>query len=282
MVTRAKVLSSLILILSTSFVAVAGDGPFRLRPDFKPGQQDRYLINATVATSVEPGGESGLSSSLRREVTATILLRTLEVGEQGEVSQEAIIEEVSSRASVNGVEADSNAAALVGKKIEFSFNSSGHLLKCTIPEPASELGLAEIVFSLVRWFPSEERAAGQTWKVSGQGPVYTDRLSEIAKNSTTEYRLLAVDKDTANIEGEVKLTQSGASMLSTSKGKLNVNVVAAGGGRTRVVYDISGHRVIGGSTETRLEGKLANILPSAAGQKMESREGKLVETTSFS
>jgi hypothetical protein len=282
MVTRIKLLSSLLFVLLAPALALAQDGRLRLRPDFKPGDQSRYLMTASVETTVEPGGENGLSSSSHKEITATILLRTLEVGERGEVTQEALIEDASSSATINGAEAPSKASALVGKKIEFTFNSSGHLLKCSIPDTAVELGLADMLFGLVGWFPSEERAVGQTWKSSGQGPVYADSLSEIAKNSTTLYRLLAVEKDVASIEGTVSLSQSGASVLSTGKGKLNVNVIASGSGKTRFDYDIASHRVTGGATEIRLEGKLANVLPSDAGERMQRRDGSLVETTRFS
>jgi ribosomal protein L35AE/L33A len=282
MVTRTKIISSLLLILLTSTAALAGDGPVRLRPDFKPGDENRYLITAAVATSVEPAGENGISSSSRREVTATILLRTVGVGQSGEVSQEAIIEAASSSAAVNGVEAPSKAGTLVGKKIVFTINSSGHLLKCSMPELASELGLADMLFAMARWFPHEDRAVGHTWKASGQGPVYADGLSEISKNSTTDYRVTAVDKNTASIEGAVSLSQSGASVLSTGNGRLNINVAASGSGRTRFDYDIAGRRITGGETETRLEGRLSNILPTAAGQKMLTREGSLVETARFS
>jgi hypothetical protein len=282
MVTRTKIISSLLLTLLISIAALAADGPVRLRPDFKPGDQGRYLITASVVTSVEPAGKNGLSSASRKEVTATLLLRTVGVGQAGEVSQEAIIEAVSSTAIVNGVEAPSNAGALVGKKIEFTFNSSGHLLKCSIPEPASELGLADMIFATARWFPHEEKAVGQTWQASGQGPLYADSLSEISKNSTTDYRLLAVDKEIASIEGTVSLGQSGASVLSTGKGRLNVNAAARGSGRVRFDYDIAGRRINEGVIETRLEGRLSNILPTAAGEKMQPREGSLVEIAKFS
>ncbi|HWP45340.1 MAG TPA: hypothetical protein VNO14_19005 [Blastocatellia bacterium] len=282
MVTRKNAFSSLLLILLTSMLAQAGDGPFRLRPGFRPGDESRYLIKASVTTSVSPRGENGLSASLSKEVTATILLRTVAVGEQGEVSQEAIIEAVSSSAVKDGVETASNGDALAGKKIEFTFNSAGQLLKCSIPVQSAELGLADAVFALVRWFPLEGAAIGDTWKAPGQGPVYADRLSDIAKNSTTEYRLLEVDEDTALIEGTVTLSQSGASVIPAGRERLNVNVAASGGGKTRFSYNISSHRITGGATETRLEGRLANILPSEAGGKLLSREGALVETARFS
>jgi hypothetical protein len=249
-----------------------------LKPVFKEGQQDRYRISAVVETIVTPAGSNGLSSHLRRELSAIVSVRTARVGEN-EVEREAIIEESLLRVTENGVERKTPQLASKSK-IEFTLNLAGGLLKCSLPQESA--ALAEILFALTGWYPHEEVAVGSSWRVSGHGPFYSSALSEISKGATTAYRLASLSDDVAAVEGAVSLNQSGAALLTTKEGQLNVNVIAKGSGTTRFEYDAIEGRLLGGRSESRLEGKLAHVEPSAAGQKMRSREGTLVETASFS
>jgi hypothetical protein len=259
--------------------SAAGQERTSLKPVFKEGQQDRYRISAVVETSVTPAGPDGLSSNLRRELTALVSVRTARVGENGEVDREAIIEESLLRVTENGVER--KAPQIASKsKIEFTLNLSGGLLKCSLPQEGG--ALAEILFALTGWYPREEVAVGQSWRISGHGPFYSSALSNIPKGATTTYRLASLSDDVAAIEGAVSLNQSGAALLTTREGQLNVNVIAKGSGVARFEYDAIEGRLLGGRSESRLEGKLAHVEPSAAGEKMRSREGTLVETANFS
>ncbi len=278
MISRGKAF----LTLAVMFAAVstaAAQGRAALKPVFKEGQQDRYSISAVVETSVTPAGESGLASNVRRELNAVVTVHTARVGENGEVRREAIIEDSTMRITENGVEL--KAAPIAAKaRIEFTLNPAGGLLKCSIPEESG--ALAEILFALTGWYPHEEVAVGAVWKAAGHGPFYSSALSEISKGATTTYKLVSLSDDVAAVEGAVSLSQSGGSILTTKQGRLNVNVIASGRGTARFEYDAVEGRLLGGRSESRLEGKLANIEPSAAGQKLRSREGLLVETASFS
>jgi hypothetical protein len=59
-------------------------------------------------------------------------------------------------------------------------------------------------------------------------------------------------------------------------------VIAAGKGSALVEYDIAAQRIVAATTETSVEGRLANIPPAAKGAKLEPREGSVVETAKFS
>lgn len=278
MISRVNTLLTLV-ILCVVAASAAAQGRASLKPVFKEGQQDRYQISATVETVVTPAGSDGLSISQRRELSAVVSVRTTSVSESGEVEREAIIEESSLRVTEDGVERQ--AAPIAAKsKIEFTLNPAGGLLKCTLPEGGG--ALAEIIFALTGWYPHEDVAVGASWKSAGHGPVYSSALSEIAKGATTTYRLVSFSDEVAAVEGAVSLNQSGPSLLTTKQGQLNVNVIASGRGTARFEYDAIEGRLLGGRTESRLEGKLANIEPSAAGQKMRTREGSLIETARFS
>lgn len=281
MVKKSKIIFMLFFILAAAASAAAQDGRVSLRPVFKSGQQDRYLITASVTTVVTAKDEQGLSSNLHTELTATVLLRTVAVDEKS-VSREAIVESINSRATLNGNELATVAPALVGQKIEFTLDPSGNLLKCSIPQEAVKIGLTELLLATNRWFPSGEVAVGQTWQSGGQGPVYSDAMSDLSKGSTTVYKLSAMSDHRASIEGAITLNQSGSSVLTTSEGRTNVNLIAEGKGATRFEYDLKANRVLDGATVTRLEGRLANIAPTAEGEKMRSREGTVVEQAKFS
>jgi hypothetical protein len=278
MISRGRALLT-ITVMCLIEASAAAQGRTSLKPVFKEGQQDRYRISAVVETIVTPAGSDGLSSNLRRELSAVVFVRTARVGENGEADREAIIEESLLRVTENGVERKSPQIASKSK-IEFTLNLAGGLLKCSLPQEGG--ALAEILFALTGWYPHEEVAVGDSWRASGQGPFYSSALSEISKGATTAYRLASMSDDVAAIEGAVSLNQSGASLLTTKEGPLNVNVIAKGSGTTRFEYDAIEGRLLGGRSESRFEGKLAHIEPSAAGQKMRSREGTLIETTRFS
>jgi hypothetical protein len=277
MISRERALLT-IAVMCLFCASAAAQQRASLKPVFKEGQQDRYRISAVVETIVTPSGPDGLSSNLRRELSAVVRVRTASVGEN-EVEREAIIEESLLRVTENG--AERKAPQIASKsKIEFTLNPSGGLLKCSLPQEGG--ALAEILFALAGWYPHEDVAVGSSWKAGGHGPFYSSALSEISKGATTTYRLASLSDDVAAIEGAVSLYQSGAALLTTKEGQLNINVIATGSGMTRFEYDAIEGRLLGGRSESRLEGKLAHAEPSAAGQKMRSREGSLVETASFS
>jgi hypothetical protein len=279
---RTRIFISFVLMLMLALAASASDKGLTLRPVFKAGEQSRYVINASVDTKVEPAGVDGLASDAHKELSATILLTTTSVGEKGEVTFEAVIEKISGSTLAGGVNSPVNAAAIVGVKIQYTLNPAGQLLKCSVPLAAADAGLADLLFSLTGWFPSGMVVVGEGWKASGQGPVYADRLSEIAKASSTTYKLSAVERNIALIDGAITLEQSGAARLSTGAGKLNVNVLAAGKGAARFEYDLERGRILNGASEATIEGRLAHILPTKEGEKMNPREGKLVESSKFS
>jgi hypothetical protein len=181
-------------------------------------------------------------------------------------------------------------ASLVGQKIEFVLDASGRVAKCSIPQKAVDAGLAELIFSLTSWIPSVDVSVGQSWgasdgtsAVAGEyGYISTTRIADISKGAITVYKLTGVDNSKAVIEGAIALNQSGASVLTTRDGRMNVNVLAAGKGTTRVEYDVEGGRIINATTDTTLEGRLVNVAPTREGEKMQPREGALVETSKFS
>ena len=72
------------------------------------------------------------------------------------------------------------------------------------------------------------------------------------------------------------MSQSGGARVSTVDGPLNVNAIGAGKGKSRFEYDVAGNRMLSGETEIKFEGRLANVVPSADGEKSRSREGSFV------
>jgi hypothetical protein len=281
MTTRAKLFFALILISALGALALAQGKRVSLRPGFKAGQQERYLVTGTVDTVVTPKGAEGLASNTHRELTATVVLRAVDVTEKGNVSLEATVEEISLRVSADGAESAVNASEMAGKKIQLTLDRAGNLAKAVIPESPDHLKIAELLSSLLRWYPTGEVAVGETWQVGGQGPFYSEMMSEISKGSTTVYKLTSLDEGAAMIEGEIRLSQSGASILTTKDGRTNVSVIAQGKGVTRFEYDTAAGHITGGTTESKLEGRLVHVPPKDKGEKLQPREGSLVETSKF-
>lgn len=269
--------------------AGAQAGRVALKPNIKPGQENRYEINASVHTVVTPKGATGIGSDVRRELEATVVVRT-SVNEKGDVIHEAAIESIDSRAAVDGADNSSSVASLVGQKIEFVLDASGRVAKCSIPQKAADAGLAELIFSLTSWIPSTDVTVGQSWGpgerngvAAGEyGYISTSKIADISKGATTTYKLTRVDDSKATIEGAIALNQSGGSVLTMKDGRMNVNVLATGKGMTRVEYDVESSRIINATTDTTLEGKLVHIAPTREGEKMQPREGALVENSKFS
>ena len=280
---RARTGFALLALVMYAAVAAAQE-PVSLRPSFKVGDESRYIIKASVETTVTPKGSDGIGGASRGELTATVVVRTLSLSAGGEVNQEAVVEAISfsSSAGKGGVVSPPSANEIAGKKIEFAMAASGHLLRCSIPESPGYLTLADLLFSVARWYPAGEVAVGESWEAIGQGHIYTARLSEISTGARTVYKLASLTKGIASIEGAVTLTQSGSSVLNAGGGLINVSVIASGKGTARVDVDVSAGHIIGGSTESRVEGTLINIQPTAAGEKMHPREGSIVETSTFS
>ena len=100
--------------------------------------------------------------------------------------------------------------------------------------------------------------------------------------ANTGYKLASLAKGIASIEGRVTLNQNASSVFNPGGGFVNVGVSATGKGTVNLEVDVKNGRVIGGTTESRVEGKVINIQPTAAGEKMQPREGSLVETSRFS
>lgn len=83
---KVRIIFSLLLMLTPALNVWAQDADLKLRPIPKPGQEDRYIITASVEAVVAPEGANGLAGSNRRELTATVLLRTLDVNDKGVVT----------------------------------------------------------------------------------------------------------------------------------------------------------------------------------------------------
>lgn len=287
MVIRTRIIFISLLLMAMAAAAAAQTGRVTLKPNTKPGQENRYEVNGSVHTVVTPKGANGIGSDVRRELAATVVVRT-GVSEKGGVIHEATIESINSRAAIEGADTSPDVASLVGQKIEFVLDASGRVTKCSIPQQAADAGLAELIFSLTSWIPSADVTVGQSWgspDAGGAGEygyVSATRIADISKAAATTYKLAGVDGARATVEGAIALNQSGGSVLTTKDGRVNVNVVAAGKGTTRVEYDVEGGRVINATTDTTLEGRLVNVAPTREGEKMQPREGSLVETSKFS
>src|SRR5262245_4008287 len=288
MIVRERIILGLFLMLLASVNVFAQSGPVSLKPMLKPGQEARYVINASVDTNVTPTGENGIASIVHRETTATVLLRAV-VDEKDGVSNEALIEAIKTRTTVDGVERPAIGSSLVGLKIQYRLDAMGRLIKGNFPPAARDAGLAELIFSLTRWVPAAEVAVGATWgqgsagesMVGDFGYISASAISDIVSGATISYRFSRIKKDTAIVDGTIGLNQTGASLLTTRQGPLNVNVIAAGKGTARVEYDLAASRIIAATTETSLAGRLANIPPSE-GKKLQSREGSVLESAKFS
>lgn len=252
-----------------------------LRPDFKAGDDSRYTINALVETIVTPKGPGGIGGNSRGQLTATVSVRVLSAKE-GVIEQEALVDAISFSANKAGSPASSESKEVAGKKIEFAITSSGQLLKCIIPDSPGYIALADLLFSAFKWYPAADVNVGGTWEALGRGNLFTERLSEASMSASTIYTLAGLSKGVASIDGAVTLNQSGSSVFNPGSGNVNVSVTASGKGSAHVDMDISAGRLITGITESRVEGTIVNIQPTAAGEKMNPREGSLVETSKFS
>jgi len=286
---KTRIISILLLTITMVITASAQLGRVSLKPVFKPGQEYRYLINASVDTQVTPTGSNGIASKVHRETVATVVIRA-SVTEKGDLTNEAVIESITTRTTVDGVDKPAAGGSLVGRKIEYQLDSADRVMKVSLPETFSETGLAEVIFSLGRWAPAGEVAVGQTW---GQGSLGENLVgdfeyisattgAEISKGATISYKLSSVNGSKAMIEGAITLNKSGTSLLTTRGARIDVGVIAAGNGKTLIEYDVAGSRIIAATTETSFEGRLSNTLPTREGEKPQPREGSLVETAKSS
>lgn len=278
MITRHKTTLALIAVVMSAAVASAQER-VSLKPVFTVGQESRYSISASAETAITPTGADGIAANLRREFAATVVVRTVKLGDKDGIAQEATVEAITFSSS--GAVEPPTKSEPAGKKIEFTITPNGDLLKCSIPNFAGYQAVADLLFSLMRWYPSGEVTVGGSWEVPGQGPIYSDRLSQISKGATTAYKLVSFSKGIATIEGAITLDQNGTSVLNAG-GVSDIGVIASGKGTARCDFDLSVGRLTGCVTESRLEGKVSNTQPSAAGEKLRSREGSLVETSKFS
>jgi hypothetical protein len=270
----------LILMIFFGTVANAQDR-VSLRPGFNAGEETRYTVSALVETIVTPKGPGGIGGNSRGQLTATISLRVVAVKE-GAIEQEAMVEAISFSLSKAGSSGGSDSKDVAGKKIEFTTTPTGQVSKCIIPNSPGYIALADLLFSSFRWYPTADVVVGGTWETVGRGNLFTERLSEAAMSATTLYKLAALSKGVATIDGAVTLSQSGSSVFNPGGGSVNVSVIASGKGSAHIDMDVSAGRLISGITENRVEGTIINIQPTAAGEKMNPREGSLVEISKFS
>jgi len=270
---------ALLTLLIFCVVAQAQDR-VSLRPGFKVGDENRYALSASVETIVTPKGQDGIGGSSRGLLTATVSVRILSVKETV-IEQEAVVEEISFNSNKAGSTAP-GSKEVAGKKIEFGITPGGELVKCIIPDSPGYTALADLLFSAFRWYPRTDINVGETWEAIGRGNLFTDRLSDASMSASTTFKLSSLLKGVASIDGAITLNQSGSSIYNPGGGNLNVSVSATGKGSAHVDIDVNAGHLITGSTESRVEGRFINIQPTAAGEKMNPREGSLVETSKFS
>jgi hypothetical protein len=285
---KTRIISILLLTITMVITASAQTGRVSLKPVFKPGQEYRYLINTSVDTQVTAASSNGIASNVHRETVATVVIRAA-ISEKGALTNEATIESITTRTTVDGVDKPAAGGSLVGRKIEYQLDSDGRVMKVSLPETISETGLAQVIFSLGRWAPAGEVAVGQTWGPGsgGENPGDFEYISgtlgaEISKGATTSYKLSSLNGTKAMIEGALTLSKNGTSLLTTRDARIDVGVIAAGNGKTLIEYDVAASRIIAATTETSFEGRLSNTLPTREGEKLQPREGTLVETAKSS
>ena len=274
---RVRIAFALLTMFMFALVVVAQDR-VSLRPIYKAGDESRYSISALVETAVSPMGKDGIGGTSRGELKATVLLRTLSLTESGDANLEAVVEAI----SFSSDKGASESAEVAGKKIQFAVSPSGYLLKCSIPDSRGYLTLADLLFSLTRWRPAVAVAVGESWEAAGRGHLYTDQLSEVSANAKSVYKLASLTKGIASIEGMVTLSQNGSSVFNTGGSSVNVGASTHGKGIANIEVDATTGRVIGGTTESRVEGTIVSMRPTGAGEKLQPREGSLVETSRFS
>ena len=180
MKTRANIIF-ILLVMLMPLTSASSQGRLKLGPTFKQGQQERYTITAQIDQVITPTGNDGISSNIHREFTATVLWRTVNVDDKGVITQEAIIEDVSYRDLIDGKDRPSSEDALEGQSVHLKFTAPGNLLRASIPKQAADLGLADVLVSLLRWFPGRDVSTGQSWN-STEPAVYSGGRSEIGRS----------------------------------------------------------------------------------------------------
>jgi hypothetical protein len=284
-----RLILGLFFSLLASTYASAQSPQVSLKPALKPGQENRYVINISVDTRVTPSGADGLASVVHKETAATVLLSAV-ASDKGNASNQGVIEAFTTRATVDGVDTSTPDTSLVGQRIEYDLDSQGRATRTLFPQSAGRAGLAELLFSLARWVPSNDVSVGQSWGQSiaidsltgDYGYIAAPGIAEIPKRASVSYKLSSLDGGVAIIDGAISLNESGSCSLTTKQGRLNVTVIADGKGSTRVEYDVKAGLVVGATTETSFEGRLMNIAPTRESEKPQPREGAVVETAKFS
>lgn len=286
---KIRVISILLLAITSVITASAQVGRVSLRPVFKPGQEYRYVINGSVDTQVTPTGPNGIASHIHRETVATVVIRAV-VSAKGDVTNEAVIEALTIRTTVDGVEKPATGNSLAGQKIEYRLDSEDRVIKVLLPETAGATGLPQLIFSMGRWAPLGEVAVGQTW---GPNPgaenlfggfeyIAVTTIAELSKSAVVDFKLSAVNGSNALVEGTITLKQSGTSLLTNKDARIDVGVIAAGSGKTKIEFDLAASRIMSATTETSIEGRLSHTLPTGEGEKLQPRESKVVETAKTS
>jgi hypothetical protein len=298
---RKKIIAGLGFAMLTSFSASAQTRVL-LKPVVQTGQETRYSVNAVVDTRVTPQGADGITSSVHREVTATLLVRAATVAPSsvnGTTSESGVpqsnltryefaIESLSASTVVDGAEKRLSSPNLVGRSILLTVDASGTLVRSEMPPDASRIGLGEIVISLFGWAPAAPVAVGESWGSSGADQfvgvfsyIAAPGMSDIAKGSTTHYTLSGLNGGRAVVDGAIELNQKGGLLMQIPSGPTKVNGIASGTGTTRIEYDVTAGRLASATTETSVKGRLVNVPPVRDGQPMQVREGALVETARF-
>jgi hypothetical protein len=200
---------------------------------------------------------------------------------------EAVIEAFDARATVNGVDAAVNVKGVVGQKIGFALDAAGHIVRCVAPMEAARAGLLDLLLSMLGWSPDRPLAVGERWAapfdhdLPGYGYVSAAPMSSVPKMAKTAYTFAALNDNRAVVEGAITLSQPGATMIDIPAAKVKVNLLAAGSGTTRIEYNVTTARITSAVSESTLKGRVVNIQPTRAGEKMQPREGTLAETAKF-
>jgi len=204
------------------------------------------------------------------------------------VYYEAVIEAIDARLTVNGVDSPANVKSAVGQKIAFALDATGRIVRCAVPMEAARAGLADLLFSMLGWAPAAPLNVGQTWgNLSGNEPlaygyISAAVMSDVPKSAKTAYTFSALEDNHAVVEGTISLRQEGATMLQIPAVQAKVNLMASGSGTTRIEYDVATNRIASAVSESLVKGRIVNIPPTREGEKMQMREGALVETAKFS
>lgn len=312
MKNRKPFIAMFVIMLLAAASASAQTRGVSLRPVLKVGEESRYVINGSVDEQVTPTGANGIAGKVHREVSATVLLRAgltapASLGENatptprasitdadtpggGLVYYEASIEAFETHTIIDGVEKPSKDTNIVGQKIEFAMSAAGNVVKCAYPSEVVNSGLVEMIFSLNSWAPIMPPEVGTMWgsidgkpmPKGGYGYITMAKLSDISRRAYAAYTLTSFKEGLAVVEGIIELRQDGASALEFPVGPTRVNVIASGSGNSHIEVDVASSRIVSATSETVFNGKLVNIQPTRAGEKMQPREGALVETAKFS